>query len=421
MMMKKFMIMALMATVATTAFAQDDLVKQAKKQLGSNEFEQAAATLAPALTSAETKDKAAAWNLQVDIMVGKFQAVQAKIQEGLTAGKPMPYDTLGMNNAAYEALKAAMECDKYDVQPNEKGKVKIRFRQNNQQRMQNIRLNLINAGLFDYNHKNMEGAFAKWALYTDSPEDPLFTGFADVADLSKDQYRSEIAYYAGLVAYQMKDHPNALKYAKIAGQDPKKANEANEIILFSMKETMKTASDSLEYVDMVKKLHKENPEEERFFNLLMEYYTRSNNMKALSEWAEEEITLNPENKMAWALKGEVQMNNREWDAAVASYQKAIDIDSEFIQCIFNAGVCLNSKAIELKDKLADKNTGGLTKDNAEKVKAILNEALPFLERAKELDPDREKVKWAYPLYQIYYSLGDKAKSDEMEAIVNGGN
>lgn len=421
MIMKKLMMMALMAAAATTAFAQDDLVKQAKKQLGSNDFDQAAATLAPALTSDATADKAAAWNLQVDIMAGKFQAIQAKMVENQVAGKQVPFDTLGMNNAAYEALKAAIECDKYDVQPNEKGKVKIRFRQNNQQRVQNIRLNLINAGLYDYNHKNMEGALAKWALYLDSPLEALFTGVPDVADLSKDQYRSEIAYYAGLVAYQMKDHATAVKYAKMASEDPKKANEASEIILFSMKETMKTQADSTEYVNMLKKLHKDSPEEERFFNLLMEFYTRSNNMKALSEWAEEEIALNAENKMAWALKGEVQMNNREWDAAVESYKKAIEIDPDFIQCIFNAGVCLNSKAIELKDKLADKNTGGLTKANADKVKAILTEALPYLERAQELDPDREKVKWAYPLYQIYYSLGNKAKSDEMEAIVNGGN
>ena len=125
--------------------------------------------------------------------------------------------------------------------------------------------------------------------------------------------------------------------------------------------------------------------------------------------------------MAWALKGEALMNNRDWDPAVEAYKKAIEIDPSFIQCIFNAGVCLNGKAIDLKDKLADKNTGGLTKENAEKVKSILAEALSFLERSKELDPDREKVNWAYPLYQIYYSLGDKAKSDEMEKLVNAGN
>ena len=415
------MMMALMAAAATTAFAQDNVVKEAKKLFAKNEFDAAAQMLAPALTSGETTDKAEAWNLQTDIMFGKFSAIQNENMQNVMQQKKVPYDTVAMNNACFEALKAAIKCDEFDRQPNEKGKIKIRFRQNNQQRMQNVRLNLINAGLYDYNHKNLDGALEKWALYLDSPADELFTGFAAVADLSQDTYRSEIAYYAGLVAYQKKDYVNAEKYAKMAAEDPAKAAEANEIMLFSKKETLKTKEDSLAYVAMVKDLHKANPEEERYFNLLMEYYTRSNNQKALAAWADEEIALNAENKMAWALKGEVQMNSREWDAAVESYKKAIEIDNSFIQCIFNAGVCLNGKAIDLKDKLADKNTGGLTKANADKVKAILHDAREYLERSKELDPDREKVNWAYPLYQIYYSIGDKAKSDEMEKLVNAGN
>jgi tetratricopeptide (TPR) repeat protein len=237
-------------------------------------------------------------------------------------------------------------------------------------------------------------------------------------DMTKDDYRSEIAYYAGLVAYQMKDYVNAEKYAHMAAQDPKKADEANEILLFSKKENLKTPEDSTAYVAMVKDLHKQKPEESRYFNLLMDYYTHAGNMKAMQEWAEEEIAIDPENKMAWALKGEVEMNDRQWDAAVESYKKAIEIDPTFVQCLFNAGVCLNSKAIDLKDQLSDKKTGGLTKANADKVKAVLSESLTFLERAKELDPEREKVNWAYPLYQIYYSLGDKAKSEEMEKLVN---
>jgi hypothetical protein len=101
---------------------------------------------------------------------------------------------------------------------------------------------------------------------------------------------------------------------------------------------------------------------------------------------------------------------------VVSYQKAIDMDPSFVQCVFNAGVCLNSKAIDLKDQLADKNTGKLTKANADKVKAVLAQAKEYLERAKQLDPDREKVNWAYPLYQIYYSLGDQANAAEMEKL-----
>lgn len=412
--MKKIMMMALMAAAATTAFAQDAVVKEAKKLLGSSEFDQAAAKLAPALTSSETTDKAAAWNLQSEIMLGKFSAIQAKEVEEKMKPTGATIDLMGMHEAAIGAVEAALKCDEFDRQPNEKGKVKIRFRKDMQAKLQNTRLALINAGLYFYNEKDLDKAFNTWAMYINSAEDPFFEG----VDLSQDQYRSEIAYYAGLAAYQKKDYVNAEKYANIAAQDPKKADDASEILLFSKKENLKTPADSAAYVAMVKDLHKQKPDEKRYFNLLMDYYTHARNMVALKAWAEEEIALDAENSMAWALKGEVQMNDREWDGAVESYKKAIEIDPNFVQCIFNAGVCLNSKAIDLKDQLADKKTGGLTKENADKVKAILAESLTFMERAKELDPDREKVNWAYPLYQIYYSLGDKEKSDEMEKLVN---
>lgn len=111
------------------------------------------------------------------------------------------------------------------------------------------------------------------------------------------------------------------------------------------------------------------------------------------------------------------MNSQQWDAAVASYKKAAEIDPTFVQVIFNTGVCLNSKAIELKDKVADKKTGNLTTENFNKVKNILLQSKEYLEKARELDPNREKVNWAYPLYQIYYSLGEKEKSAEMEALL----
>lgn len=410
--MKKIMIMALMAAAATTAFAQDDLVKEAKNLCGKGEFDKAAEVLTPALTSAATTDKAKAWNQMVDIQYGKFTGIQTTDMENKVKQIQAPYDTLGMHKACAESFIAALKCDEFDRQPNEKGKVKIRFRQANQQRMQNVRLSLINAGQYMYKVKDLANAFKYWALYVDSSSDPFFEGI----DMTKDQYRSEIAYYAALAAYFQKDYPNAEKYADIAAQDPEKANDANEILLFAAKENMKTPADSAAYLKRIKDLHQAKPEEERYFNLLMDYYTHKNDMNALKAWAEEEIAMNSQNKMAWALKGEVQMNNNEWDAAVESYKKAIEVDPEFVQCVFNAGVCLNSKAIALNDQLADKKTGGLTKDNAEKVKNVLRDAQGFLERARELDGDQLKVKWAYPLYRIYYSLQMKDKMAELEAI-----
>ena len=310
-------------------------------------------------------------------------------------------------------MEAAMKCDEFDRQPNAKGKVKIRFRKANQDRYQMGRLNLIQSGLSEYNQKNFDNAQKAWMMYIDSAEDPMFTG----VDLTKDEYRAEIAYFAGLVSYQKKDYANAVKYAKIAAQDSAKAADANEILLFSQKENCKTKEDSLTYVGTLKELHKQKPTEDKYFNLLMEYYGAPGRQAERVKWLEEEIAANPNNKMAWALKGESEMNSQKWNEAVASYKKALEIDPNFIQVIFNVGVCLNSQAIELKDKLADKKTGGLTPENMNKVKAVLNQALTYMEKARELDPSREKVNWAYPLYQIYYSLGNKEKSAEMEKML----
>lgn len=411
--MKKIMMMAVLAAIATTAFAQEALVKEAKKLSDKGEYAQAISTVTPALSNGTAEEKAAAYNLLSEVHYQIFMKNQQIMVENQVKKTAVPYDTAAMNRAIAASLEAALKCDEFDRQPNEKGKVKLRFRDANGKRFQALRPNVINSGMYEYNHKNMPGAIKNWRLYIDSAEDPLFTGI----DMTKDQYKSEICYYIGLAAYNSKDFATAKKYAAIAAEDPEKAKDANEILLFSQKDGAKTKEDSLAYLATIKDLHAKNPEEERYFNLLLDYYSKPGRSAEMKVWAEEEIARDANNKMAWALKGEVEMNNQQWDDAIASYKKAADIDPSFVQVVFNAGVCYNSKAIELKDKLADKRTGGLTPANAAKVKEVLADAKTNLERARQLDPEREKVNWAYPLYQIYYSLGDKEKSAEMEKLI----
>lgn len=415
MQMKKIMMMALMAATATTAFAQDALVKEAKKLLSSSEYDKAVQTLTPALSSDETTDKAAAWNLMYEIQRAKVTDISTKRETEKLKPTGAVIDTLGEHNAVVGALEAALKCDEYDRQPNEKGKVKTRYRQAAQPIVKNLRQASINAGLYYYNSlKDTDKAYKTWALYVDSANDPFFEGI----DLTSDKYYGDVAYYAGLAAYQNKDYANAKKYADIASKVPEMADKASEILLFSQKETMSTPADSADYVSTLKKLRKEKPQETRYFNLLQDFFVRSNNLEDLKAWTEEEIAADPSNKMVWGLKGDVEKETRQWDAAIASYKKSIELDPEYIHSLFNLGVTLNSKAIDQKDLLADKKTGRLTNENADKVRAILNEAKGYMERCKELDPNREKGNWAYPLYQIYYSLNEKEKADEMEKLVN---
>ena len=101
--MKKFLTMALMAAFATTSFAQDATVKEAKKLFGKGDFDAAAQMLTPALTSGETLDKAAAWNLLSEIMYGKWSAISSKQMENQVKKLNEETDTLGMHQAAVAA------------------------------------------------------------------------------------------------------------------------------------------------------------------------------------------------------------------------------------------------------------------------------------------------------------------------------
>lgn len=410
--MKRFMMWALMAATATTTFAQEATVKEAKKLLGKSDFDAAAKMLAPALTSNETLDKAAAWNLQSEIMYNKYTTISAKQMENQVKKIDESTDTMGMYKAAVAAWEAVLKCDEFDQLPDAKGKVKMKYRSPAQTKYKNFGVTLVQAGQFFYQKKDNKNAIDAWKKYLEMKQTSIFK---EVADFPKDSFYDDIVYYVAFLAYQEKDYPNAVKYASQLAAVPGKEDEANEILLFAKRETLKSKADSLEYVDMVKKIHRANPESERYFNLLVEYYNSVSPAEKLA-WVEEEISVAPQNKMPWAIKGEAMMNSDKWDEAVAAFKKAIEIDPDWVPCLFNTGICLNSKAIALNDQLMDKKTMALTNENAEKVKNVLREALIYLEKTRELDPDQLQTKWGYPLYRIYYSLGNKEKMAELEAI-----
>ena len=120
--MKKIMIMALMAAATTTAFAQADVVKNAKKLLDKGEVEEAIKAVQPALTAGTDEEKAAAWNLLSAAHYKTFSDIQGKKLENQVKQTNEPVDEAAMNAAIVAALDAALKCDEYDIKPNEKGR-----------------------------------------------------------------------------------------------------------------------------------------------------------------------------------------------------------------------------------------------------------------------------------------------------------
>ena len=132
--MKKLMMMAVMFVASATAFAGDsDALKAILKAKSYAEAEQLVKSTLDQLAS--PAEKAKAYNKLVDLAMEDFDAQNAIVTENQvnkTMGKEeKPIDEKLMSEMAFAALSAAAECDKYDQQPNEKGKVSPKFAKKN--------------------------------------------------------------------------------------------------------------------------------------------------------------------------------------------------------------------------------------------------------------------------------------------------
>lgn len=400
--MKKLMTMAVLVCMALAANAQNPA--GLKQVLSAKTFSDATAALNSAVGSMNAEEKAKAYNKLVDLSLDRFNKEQNIKLTNQVTHKEDPYDKKAMYESAFNALKNAAECDKFDQMPNAKGKVAPKFRKKNAERLLAARTELINGGQELYNEKNFNKAADYFGTYVDSRKYPLFSE----TDFSNDTYYGQIAYFAALAAYNCQDFANASKYADAAQGDKEVANDAMDIKILSMKAQLKTKEDSLKYLDDVKALYAKEPANERIFALLVEYYSSVNDDAAKNALVAKQVAEHP-SKMAWALKGESDMRDSKWADAIEAYKKSLELDPDFIQVRFNLGLCMNNQAITLKDQ----NGGNLVPE----AKSLLEQSIQNLLKVKEQDPNREQVNWAYTLYQAYYLIGNEEKAKELESLI----
>jgi tetratricopeptide (TPR) repeat protein len=104
------------------------------------------------------------------------------------------------------------------------------------------------------------------------------------------------------------------------------------------------------------------------------------------------------------------------EEAVSSYEKALEINPEYFDANFNIAAYYYNQAAEILQKANDMDL----KEYQEKGKIVeqqaqdyFTKALPYLEKARELEPDDVKV--LSTLQTVYARLGMSDKAEEIEA------
>ena len=408
------MMMAMMLVASATAFAGDS--DALKAILKAKDYAEAQSLINSSISQlTDAAEKAKAYNKLVDLACEKFDKEEKVKLTNAAMQKNDPVDTDGMIAAAKVALQGAMECDKFDQQPNEKGKVAPKFHDKNIARTKSMRLSLLQETEKLVNAQKSKEALEIFDLYIGTSKSDFFK---DVDGVSKnDPNMGYAAFYGGQSAFRLEDYAKAKELYKVGIRDTNKqiSEYSLEGVLQSMQRTVKSAADSTQYIAELIELNNEMPQYERIYAILSEAYLNKGDKAKVIALADERVAKYPDSSLPYVYKGILYMNDRKFDEAIAEYAKVKEDKSPiYLNAVFNSAVCKYNKASEFNEANTDMRTGKMSAANHEKFINMLKDAQIDFEKAKELDPEQKTMKWQYLLHNVYTLTGQTDKAAALE-------
>ena len=398
--------MAVMFVASATAFAGDsDALKALKKSMKAQESYSDAETLVKNSLDqlASDQEKAFAYNLLVDIAYKQFNKQDEIRLSNQVMQKNDPIDKETMVKSAINALDAALECDKYD------NPQKPKFRKSNQERLQAARFCLLTQG-FEYTEaQNNQAVFDCLNPYILTASAPLFK---DTEAVLKDTNMGAAAFYCGRSALQLDNAVRAAELFKIGVQDTAKQvhDLCFDMLIYTMGLNRKTAADSTKYLNELKDLYTQYPENNQVYASLSDAMLATGSTEEVLSLANSHLAKYPDAIFPHVYKAFISQQAKKYDEAIAEWNLVPESAPNYVNYVYNRAVCKLFKANEFNDANAD-NMGRLSPDKEAKYKEMLNESLVDFEKTKELDPDQMTVKWGYLLKNVYSATGQQEKAD----------
>ena len=387
------MMMAMMLVASATAFAGDsDALKAVLKTKNFAEAEQLLKQNVNQM--ADAAEKAKAYNYLVDLAMKKVTKETGIILEnqvgqqmGRAANEIVPYDTLGLANALCDAIYNAIECNKYDQQPNAKGKIAPKYAEKNAQRIWANRQHLVNIGQDEARKEPKDNALKFWGAFVDSGADPLFAAQNHEAEK---EYFGQVALFSGRYAYEKKDFERGDRYIAIARQDPTQEKDALATQLWYTRTGLTNHADSVAATNRLKALYEAEPQNDALLDALYSMYDGARDKAAQVALLDNHLAKYPNSFAALANKGLMAMADNDAVKAVEWLNKAAAAKPDNAVIYTYLGICLSSQAA--------------TTEDAAKSKDFYKQAIDAFDKAKELDPEKKMANWGYNRYQAYYGL-----------------
>ncbi len=263
----------------------------------------------------------------------------------------------------------------------------------------NLAIMMQNKGVAAFNKKDYKEAYNSFKFISDvMPTDTLFSMYTAIAANSSQMYDEAIKYYDRTLTN----------------------NKANSGLYQELGRIYLTKKDTTNALKVIEEGRKQNPSHMGLiFDELNIYLNRGQAAQQLAK-IENAIAKEPKNKTLRFVSGIAYSANKDVEKSIAAYKSALEIDPNYADAIYNLAVIYINKGndyITAANKLpSNKSSDAKYNDLKKKFEVELGNALPLLEKAKELNPN--DLNTLTTLREVYVKLNKLDKAAQIKKLLD---
>jgi tetratricopeptide (TPR) repeat protein len=378
--MKKYFLLIAVFSISLGALAQKGKVNLALSLIEQGALDKAKEAIDQALEHDKSKDWFNTYYAQGKLCEAVFLSDNPDFQEYY----PSPLQE------AYASYKKGLELDEKD---------KLRKRMITTMTYNSLAANLYNQGSTKFSEQDYEGALESFETQIEIALSDLYVGMADTG----------MYYNAGLAAINSGQYNDAIKYfekcteMKYEGITP----------YYQLYESYLGLGDTVKAESILMGLEDEFPDDDNVILNLIDLYIKAKRNEEALKYIEVAKENDPGNANIYFAAGAIYLSEERFDEAIAELKKADELEPNVFDTQYAIGAAYVNKAASMVVKANEIMDVEKYKAAIDEANKVYGEALPYMERANELQPDDFFT--LRGLQELYYRLQEKEKYEEVKA------
>lgn len=255
-------------------------------------------------------------------------------------------------------------------------------------------------------------------MYREAKYPEAMKFFQASADINKKYFNrldTLALYNAGLAADKSGDVTTALNNFKLLTD----ANYGGAKLFSLMANMYLTQKDTANALMTINQGRQKYPEDGTLITQGLNIYLSSGRDKEAYAQNEDALKSDPNNAVLYYIKGNLADKLGKRDEAIGAYKKALELKADYFDAAYNLGAMFFNDGAEMSNKANQIPASKIAEYEAAKKKfeAKFKEALPYLEKAHELNP--KDMSTMQSLKQVYLRIGDMKKAEEIKKAMEG--